>query len=636
MPFLSKAIGVPRSMFRLFFAAAITLCCIYGFLLYRQPLYTPPPLRIGDQAWRQVAPPHPIDDLIKEARTKFNETLATRSTTLEQAAAKYRERRGRHPPPGYKEWFEYATKTKAIVVESFFDRIHQDLGPFWALDPKTMRKQAYTQPQLIRVRQGKAEFITDNPHRPPWIQHWHAFVAEFSEHLPDLDMVLNIMDETRLLVPWPKIDEYMKEEAKKRTLVDPSLVVSSYSGLGDIDGDASLAATPYEHSWITNDANRFWDHLRDACPPGTPAKGYGALGNFAEPVEYPLNVSEAYTYKGFISNITAARDPCMQPHMRGMHGTFIESVSMSTSHDLFPMFAGCKLPQNNEILIPGAMYLTKDAFYSGGSYHGSDWADKEEELVWRGTASGGRHKATSWWHFHRHRWVQMTNGTSLKAWKDSLTLFTPTYELPPIANLSLAYPNLGERLKAPGVELWSWVKSFTNTGFVDLECFPQQFDEAGKRILTCDYTSGSMAVVPSVPMKEQYDRKYIPDVDGNSYSARWRSFLMSNCLPLKATIYVEWHDDRLVPWVHYVPFDNSYLDLYAVMDYFLPSRHGSAFSDAYSRDSIAKAIADAGQQWANSVLRREDMHLYVWLLLLEYARIVDDKRDVLGYVGDLQ
>lgn len=358
MAWLSKTMGVPRAMFKFFFAASITLFLFYGIYLYKQPLYTPPPLRLGDQTWRQVAPAHPIDDLIKEARLKANHKYNERSDTVEDAAAKYRRHRGRHPPPGYKEWFDYAMKTKAVVVETFFDRIHKDLGPFWALDPKTLRQQAYTQPQLIRVRKGKAEFITDNPNRPPWIQHWHAFVAEFSEHLPDLDMVLNIMDETRLLVPWEKIDAYMQQEAKTRKLVDPSLVVSSYSGLSDIDGDAALAATPYQHSWITNDANRFWNHLRDACPPDTPGKHVNALDDFSSPVEFPLNISTTYTYKGFISNITAARDPCMQPHMRGMHGTFIESVSMSTSHDLLPMFAGCKLPQNNEILIPGAMYLT--------------------------------------------------------------------------------------------------------------------------------------------------------------------------------------------------------------------------------------------------------------------------------------
>ncbi|KAG7103316.1 Mitotic spindle checkpoint component mad3 like protein [Verticillium longisporum] len=42
------------------------------------------------------------------------------------------------------------------------------------------------------------------------------------------------------------------------------------------------------------------------------------------------------------------------PHLRGLHGTFIESISMSTTHELLPLFAESKLPQNNAMLVPGA------------------------------------------------------------------------------------------------------------------------------------------------------------------------------------------------------------------------------------------------------------------------------------------
>jgi hypothetical protein len=35
-------------------------------------------------------------------------------------------------------------------------------------------------------------------------------------------------------------------------------------------------------------------------------------------------------------------------------------------------------------------------------------------------------------------------------------------------------------------------------------------------------------------------------------------------------------------------------------------------------------------------LRREDMLIYMYRLLLEYARLMDDKRDRLGWVEDLK
>jgi len=130
--------------------------------------------------------------------------------------------------------------------------------------------------------------------------------------------------------------------------------------------------------------------------------------------------------------------------------------------------------------------------------------------------------------------------------------------------------------------------------------------------------------VDSMPMEEQFGYKYLPDVDGNSYSGRYRGFLLSSSLPIKATIYSEWHDDRLMPWVHFVPMGNSYLDLYGIMSYFLNGH-----------DMVAHRIASEGRVWAEKVLRREDMLMYVWRVLLEFARVCDDDRERLGFVGDL-
>lgn len=47
-------------------------------------------------------------------------------------------------------------------------------------------------------------------------------------------------------------------------------------------------------------------------------------------------------------------------------------------------------------------------------------------------------------------------------------------------------------------------------------------------------------------------------------------------------------------------------------------------------DKQGKYIAEAGREWANKVLRKEDMEIYMFRLLLEYGRITDDNRDELG------
>ena len=131
-------------------------------------------------------------------------------------------------------------------------------------------------------------------------------------------------------------------------------------------------------------------------------------------------------------------------------------------------------------------------------------------------------------------------------------------------------------------------------------------------------------------MSKQYHYKYLPDIDGNSFSGRYRGFLGSTSLPIKATIYDEWHDSRLVPWKHFVPMDNTFADIYGIMEFFI----GNEKVGLAGHDSVAESIAMDGKAWAERVLRREDMQIYVFRLLLEYARLCDDEREVLGWAGD--
>jgi len=52
-------------------------------------------------------------------------------------------------------------------------------------------------------------------------------------------------------------------------------------------------------------------------------------------------------------------------------------------------------------------------------------------------------------------------------------------------------------------------------------------------------------------------------------------------------------------------------------------------------DDVAKKIAAQGMEWAGKVLRKEDLLVYMYRLVLEYARICDERRDMMGFVDDL-
>ncbi|KAI0484033.1 lipopolysaccharide-modifying protein [Xylariaceae sp. FL0804] len=564
---------------------------------------------------------HPISFLIGSASATFDELIGNRSWTLSEASARYRERRGRHPPPGFDKWFEAAQSMDAIIVESFFDRVYHDINPFWGADPLEMRRRAHMLPHVIRVRDGKiARLEGDGKESNERVELWSKLVQEMLPHLPDLDMAVNVIDESRILVPWENVTDYIVEERNSRARgnLPPSETTAEYTSYADLDAEWER----WDPTWIDERA-RFWDYVSRACPPDSPGRQHRSLETMSGSIDdiFPTRPM-GFTRGGFVDNFTQSQDPCLQPHLRGMHGTFVEAFSMSTSTELFPLFSGSKLPQNNDILLPGAMYLADQVRYSGGRAHGGPWAAKRDGLVWRGTASGGRSQAHNWWHYQRHRFVQMTNGSAVaraeRGGEDA------EEDPPPAPTFNLRAAAAYGVPAQEGGRLGAWVQAWSDVGFNRLDCWPERRDWLGRLRLDCPYTDPYFGLVASKPMREQYDWKFLPDVDGNSYSARWRGFLLSTSCPLKATVYAEWHDDRLVPWRHFVPFDNTFMDIYAVMDYFLGGH-----------DAQAQRIAVAGHDWAQKVLRREDMVLYVWRLLLEYARALDPKRHTLGFVGDL-
>ncbi|KAI0395388.1 glycosyltransferase family 90 protein [Xylariaceae sp. FL0594] len=602
--------GKQRSL--LTYAVAIFLASISlttGYLLFNQSGWFvrgySGTTKHGDYYGKQTTiSTHPIEDLIHEAHMIQVDLLKEQSHDVAAAAARYRKRRGRHPPPGFDAWASYAFKHDAIVVESFFDRIYADIAPFWGIEPHVTAERAASFEHSVNVRNGTVHTTGSTEGHVPWMQLWAGLVKEAAPFLPDVDMPINYMDESRITAPWEDVAAMVEKEQKSRAIPPVGETVKNYSGLSAMDAKMAENKRP-DPEWHRGD---YWELTRVACAPNSPSRNVEQLKTFEAPPEFPQDWRPEFSWEGYVRNYSASLDPCQQPHLRGLHGTFIEPLTIQTSKELIPMFGGCKLTTNNDILIPGAMYLTDDPMYSGGKSHGPPWADKSTRTVWRGVASGGRNKAENWAHFQRHRLVEMLNGTTVSR-VEAAKSRAATFQMPSPKQYPI--PRLKEG------RVGEWLEGFADAGFTELLCFPK--DE-------CGYVQPHLSAVDKIPMEKQYGYKFMPDVDGNSFSARFRGFLLSTSLPIKASLYAEWHDDRLRPWLHFVPMDNTFLDLYGILDYFGGTAAG---------DRAAAFIASEGRSWGNKVLRREDMLLYVWRLLLEFARVCDERRDKLGYVDDL-
>lgn len=468
--------------------------------------------------------------------------------------------------------------------------------------------------------------------------------------IPDVDIAVNVDDEPHIFVPWDQMKSYTAKASESKHTKPPTEmhIVSDYSAYDPIPELPTFKFFPDYPSEPS-----LWLLARDTCQENSSARTFEQDTDFTTPAQFPF-VNSSATTSGFVSNWTAAKSVCENPHLSNLQGYFINPAMKSYAHwntnstdrlttrTLFPLFSACKLASvNNDILIPSAIY------WGGSSYTAADdshWEKKLDKAFWRGSATGQFNNETNWTRFHRHRFVSMMNGTQVAMTEEASRRFLIPPDHVPGGNPPLPYnipmPNasvypLGA-ISTEG-ELGRWVESFSDGQFVTLVCWPLEswFETKWK---TCWYTSDWYTTTERVPMSSFFKNKYLPDIDGHSYSGRWEAFIKSDSLPMKATIFSEWHGGRLLAWRHFVPMDNTMMDWYGLMEYFLgyspPRGVKAAFKKGH--DKVAQDIAQHGQDWAEKVLRQDDILLYTWRLILEYARVCDDRREQMGFIDDLR
>jgi hypothetical protein len=90
-------------------------------------------------------PDHPIKSLIELAAVQHEtwESQAHRSKSLAEAAAHYRRRYKRDPPPNFDKWYNFAVTRNSIVIDDF-DNIEEDLAPFSSFNPDDLRLRTVT------------------------------------------------------------------------------------------------------------------------------------------------------------------------------------------------------------------------------------------------------------------------------------------------------------------------------------------------------------------------------------------------------------------------------------------------------------------------------------------------------------
>ncbi|WVQ78070.1 hypothetical protein IAT38_000151 [Cryptococcus sp. DSM 104549] len=326
-----------------------------------------------------------------------------------------------------------------------------------------------------------------------------------------------------------------------------------------------------------------------ACPEGSPLKdltngvGLDGLGSVSR------------GDRTFIGDFEKSADYCANPDLMSLHHILIRS-RLRGAQELVPTVSQCRTKWNSDIVgVP------LDGVYE--KVLETAWEDKDiRKIFWRGRATGIFHeKAVPWRSSQRER----------------LHTFA--------ANVSGTVP-----LLLPNGTVQDWGKEDLTERWLDIGL-------VGGPILcsaedgSCDDMAREIDFKGVVKKEDIHKYRYSIDVDGNGWSSRFRRLLSGNTVVLKSTVYPEWFHTMLIPWYHYVPVKLDYSDVFDIVSFFEGSPDGSVAGN----DHLAKSIAANALQFTQEKWRPEDMQSFMYLLILEYWRMMSDDRGLGSFNGKM-
>lgn len=289
----------------------------------------------------------------------------------------------------------------------------------------------------------------------------------------------------------------------------------------------------------------------------------------------------------FLTNVSSAMDLCRHSEYSTLHGHFTCPTSFRLFEGPVPILSTGSFSTMSDMLYPSPAYLEPEFQYNEAS--DPDWKEKKNNIYWAGSTTGGYASNSQWRSFHRQRFVALAQNLERKC---------HVY------------------LRDLGGVVTSVASNVLDT---------RLFDVAFTRIFQCSMKSCReqkmyFRTKPWADKHEAFRSRLTFDMDGNGISGRYYQLLASKSVVLKQTLLREWHDDRLIPWAHYIPISQSMEELPELVLYLTTSRTGQ---------QKAKQIADLGRHWHSTALREIDRSIYVYRLLLEIARLQDPTRQAM-------
>ncbi|KAH8158980.1 hypothetical protein CIB48_g9261 [Xylaria polymorpha] len=293
----------------------------------------------------------------------------------------------------------------------------------------------------------------------------------------------------------------------------------------------------------------------------------------------------------FVTHRKSHMDLCKHAEYGEIHGLLAAPESLRLIEGLVPVLSTGAPSTMGDLLYPSSAYLEEDRF----RYHAErdiDWDKKKNNLYWAGSTTGGHGYVAQWQNLHRQRFVELAQHLTRR----------PLYYL-------RERNGVVGRMKSTFLNSRLYDVVFANVLQCDTKACKEQRQYFKRK--------------PWASSDRPFLSRLVFDLDGNGISGRYYKLLASKSAPLKQTLFREWHDDRLMPWVHYIPVSQSMEELPELVSYLTSTPRGQ---------ERAREIAEQGHQWFSQAFREVDLVIYVYRLLLELARLQDPDRP--AWMGD--
>lgn len=385
-----------------------------------------------------------------------------------------------------------------------------------------------------------------------------------------------------------------------------------------------------------------WEAYRRTCDPSSQARRlFSSLHAHLKESQVPISrlakagVSTDVVDDDFVfaKDVDDKFDFCDRPWAHYNQGHFFSD--WRTIHALYPMFSPAKGSGFGDILIPSHYYYFPTKLYAYGWWWLHEpkdvddmevpWEEKSDDIFWRGATTGGGSSPPGYLpQYQRHRLIKMASD-------HSNTNKTIVFADPPGTDNFISAP-------VPLSELNQEIMDVAFTRAVGCVQYPGG----------CDRMRKDHRFADAVPLGENWSHKYLIDLDGMGYSARFPALLKSKSAVMKTTVYTEYMSEWIQPWLHYIPVSQAYNEIYNIYAYFsgaTPSMLNAAnatrdqFQSAghhthkLDTDAELRKIAEAGREWMFKIGRKLDMEIYLYRLCLEWARLNADDREAMSYKG---